>query len=122
MLSNLTFNQSTLNITYRQGTDAALQLTLKDSTNTAVDATGATVKMVVKLNYTSPTNLITITSPTDITITNNQVSIYFRNDCVKGFIKDKSTSAVYQIELTFANGQKQVLLEGSFTVLKDIVS
>lgn len=34
MLSNLTFNQSTLNITYRQGTDAALQLTLKDSTNT----------------------------------------------------------------------------------------
>ncbi len=122
MLSNLTFSQSTSNIILRQGTDSALQILLKDSTNTPIDLTGATVKFVAKLNYTATTNLISLSSPNDITISGNQIIINFNNSCVKGYLKDKTTTGVYQIELVYPNGSKTAILDGTLTIIKDLVS
>lgn len=122
MVPNIKFVSGGNAITYRQGTDAAISLTLKDSANAPIPAVGWTIRMVARPNYSAPTSIVDLSTVNGaITISGSTITINFAQDCVKAFIKEQSLVGVYQVEATDSAGKKQVLLDGSFTVLKDLV-
>lgn len=122
MVPNIKFVSGSNAITYRQGTDAAISLTLKDSANAPIPAVGWTIRMVARPNYSAPTSIVDLSTVNGaITISGSTITINFSQDCVKAFIKEQSLVGVYQVEATDSAGKKQVLLDGSFTVLKDLV-
>lgn len=118
-LPNIKFASGT--ITYRQGTDAAISLFLKNSAGVAVPATGWAIRFVAKLNYNAASNIIDLsTTNNKIEIVGNEVRIYFAQDSVKAFIKDQTINGVYQIEAIDTDNKKQILLDGVITIYKDI--
>ena len=122
MVPNIKFTAGTNAITYRQGTDAAIALSLKDGANAPIDAAGWTIRMVARPNYSAPTAIVDLSTVNGaITISGSTITINFVQDCVKSFIKEQSLVGVYQVEATDSAGKKQVLLDGTFTVLKDLV-
>lgn len=122
MIPNIKFVAGSNAITYRQGTDAAISLTVKDATNTPIDVSGWVIRMVARPNYSAPTAIIDLSTPNGaIVISGSTITINFAQDCVKAFIREQSLVGVYQVEATDLAGKKQVLLDGAFTVLKDLV-
>ena len=119
MIPNIKFTNGA--ISYRQGTDAAISLFLKNSSGVAVPATGWAIRFVGKLNYNSASNILDLsTTNSKIEIVGNEVRIYFAQDSVKAFIKDQTISGVYQIEAIDTSNKKQILLDGTITIYKDI--
>jgi len=91
-------------------------ITYKDSTDTAIDLTGATVRMQIRDNYSAQNAAISLTTPNTgiaftantgefiITITATQTeSIPFRQ-------------GVYDIEVEYPNGTVERILEGRVKV------
>lgn len=121
MIGNIAFSGG--NITYRQGTTAALQLTLKDDTGAAIDPTGWTFKLQGRVNYAAKGTILDLSSTgNQITVSAGKVNVYFVETSVSSYIKDQTLSGVYQMEGTDTQGVKQIILDGKITIIKDLVS
>lgn len=117
-------------ITYRQGTDASIAITVKNSDGAVINMTGWSFRFVAKTDFNATSALIDLPSSklilgnvsiSSVVYTNGQLLIVFDDDCVKGRITDKSVDGVYQLLATDADGKKQMIMDGKFTVLKALV-
>lgn len=108
-------------ITYRQGTDAQISLFLKDAAQAPVNVSGWSIRFVMKKDYASAPILVDLAVNSGITIIGNEIQIVFSKTCFKGVLKEQSIAGVYQIDGTDTNGRTQVLLDGTITVLKDLI-
>lgn len=120
MIPNIKYQSGV--ITYRQGTDAEISLVLKDAANVVIDPTGWSIRFVAKKDYVSSSGiLIDLTVGSGISIVGTSIKLSFTPTSVLLPIKEQSITAPFQIDGVDLNGKTQVLLDGTMTILKDLI-
>ncbi len=107
-----------LNIVIEQGTTFNPVLTYKDENDVAIDLTGYTARMQIRLKRTSASFIHELTSGAGITLGGvaGTIELLISDTDTAAF---SFTSAVYDLELVSGGGIVTRLLEGSVTLKKE---
>ncbi len=108
-------------IIIEQGSVFTLNLVYKDSTGTPINLTGYSARMQVRQKYASTTPLISLTSPSDITLGGALGTIVAKISA--SVTKDLTIKqGVYDLELVPPSGAADAfrLVEGAVTVTPEV--
>lgn len=96
--------------------EVAFQLNVNGS---AASLTGAVIKMQLRKNYTDTTAALSLTSvgSAGITITNASAGQFKIN---KQIIDIEVYNYVYDIQITFSNGEVKTYIQGGFNITNDV--
>lgn len=106
-----------VNLSLQQGATYRRKLVWKDARGRPVDLTGAYAKLQVRLEPGSPV-LIELTNASGIDIGNKGVVIVTFTDEETGALDFEG--AVYDLLITFSNGETRRLIEGAVTLTKAV--
>jgi hypothetical protein len=110
-----------LNLIIYQGTTFKRILRLKDSTDTAIDLSGATVRMHVRSSLSDTATLLELDEDNGRAVVSDAV-----NGEVTLLVSDEDTtlldfsSAVYDLEIEYSNGTVDRVLYGSVKLSKEV--
>ncbi|NDD53289.1 hypothetical protein EBZ39_05355 [bacterium] len=105
-------------ITIEQGATFQMSLTWKDSTGTPVNLTGYSARMQVRENYEADNTLVSLVSPTDITLGGalGTIAITIAASTTQLLQLDE---AVYDLELVTGSTVTR-LLQGKATISREV--
>jgi len=111
---------STYNILVDQGSTYTLAVTYKDSTGTAINLTGYTAAMQLRLDYDSATAVLSLSSPSNgivITGASGLVSITMSATQTAALSAD---TFLYDLEITSPTSVKTRLIQGVVVVSAEV--
>ena len=113
-----------LNITIEQGATFNRDFTYTDQYGTAIDITGAIVRMKIKENFEDSNAILSATTGDDgrVTLTNASKGKFNLNISASDTANLNFDNAYYQIEIEYTDGQVDRILEGRARLSKEIVS
>lgn len=107
------------NITAEQGSTFTRTITWRDASTTPVNLTNCTAKMQVRKSMDAPTAVLTLTSTTGITINGAQGVLALEVAAAK-MAQVPAGTYVYDLEVTHPAGRVTRILEGKFTVTREV--
>lgn len=108
-----------LDITIEQGATFLLNLVWKDSLGALINLTGYTARMMVRQTHVATTVLMSLTSPTDITLGGALGTINVKATAAVTALLP-ARNAVYDLEMVGPDGTVTRLIEGAVTVTPEV--
>ena len=106
-----------LNLVCPQGTTFQKTFKIYNPDGTAMDLTGYTAVMQAKKSYTAKTNLFSISTDDDISISTNEINVDIHYLDTQGYSKG---DYVWDMEITSPADVRSRILEGILTVTPEV--